>query len=271
MPGLMPVCCVAQAWHSAWSCACRCGVWPFCGYTNDCARPVPLPSRRTPATAPALAHPIVIRIVSLPVVCGSWSLHSFRLCWRWMGLTVDIVGPHLRDLAVRAPSGPASASSRHAALLPRWLGASLRHRALLPRHVRLLLLLLLLHLLLLLLLETGAAHQAEQPAHGGANGRALTRIAADGPAHCAERPTTEPALEGAAGERPLLWRRVAGRGRRHGHARIRGIETRLLHGPSIALALVRLLLLRRLASRRIDVGLRRVHRRRRVRGRGVGG
>src|SRR5215470_3777093 len=78
MPGLMPVCCVAQAWHSAWSCACRCGVWPFCGYTNVCARPVPLPSRRTPATAPALVHPIVIRIVSLPCR-GCWLMVS-SLC-----------------------------------------------------------------------------------------------------------------------------------------------------------------------------------------------
>src|SRR5215470_7309118 len=289
MPGLMPVCCVAQAWHSAWSCACRCGVWPFCGYTNDCARPVPLPSRRTPATAPALVHPIVIRIVCLPVVgVGSWSLHSFHLWWRWIGFTADIVGPHLCDLAVRAPLGPhrlpramllsthggvtrarikfrasvdGVAASRHAgAERAVVVGASLRHRALLPRHVRLLLLLLLPHLLLLLLLETSTAHQAEQSAHGGADGRALARIAADGPAHRAERPTAQPALEGAAAKRRLLWRRVAGRGRRHGHARIRGIETRLLHGPSIALALVRLLLLRRLAARRIDVGLRRIHR-----------
>src|SRR5262249_25266335 len=192
-----------------------------------------------------------------------------------------------RDLALRAPPGPASASSRHAARLPRCrsasankfrasvdgvaasrhagaeravvVGASLCERALLPRHVRLLLLLLLPHLLLLLL-ETGTAHQAEQPAHGGADGRTLSRIAADGAAHCAEGPTAQPAFEGAAGERPLLWRRVAGRRRGHGHAGIRGIEARLLHGPSIALALVRLLLLRRLAARRVDVGLRGVHR-----------
>src|SRR5262249_46655494 len=75
----------------------------------------------------------------------------------------------------------------------------------------------------------------------------------------------------AASVRPWPRRWLGGRRRRHGHARIRGIETRLLYGPSIALALVRLLLLRRLATRRIDVGLRRVHRRRRVRGRGVGG
>src|SRR5215813_8029535 len=96
MPGLMPVCWVAQAWHSAWSCACRCGVWPFCGYTNVWARPVPLPSKRTPATAPALVHPIVIRIVYLPVVgVCSWSFHSVRLRLRWIGFTADIVGPHL--------------------------------------------------------------------------------------------------------------------------------------------------------------------------------
>src|SRR5215467_8264508 len=92
MPGLMPVCCVAQAWHSAWSCACRCGVWPFCGYTNVCARPVPLPSRRTPATAPALVHPIVIRIVFLPVVGVLMVSSLFPPLVEVDRVTADIVG-----------------------------------------------------------------------------------------------------------------------------------------------------------------------------------
>src|SRR5499425_1420601 len=122
------------------------------------------------------------------------------------------------------------AASRHAGAEGAVVvGASLRHRALLPRHVRLLLLLLLPHLLLLLLLETGAAEQTEESADAGADGRAFTRVAADGAAHRAERRTAQPALDRAAGERLLLWRRVAGRRRRHGHARIRGIEARLLH------------------------------------------
>src|SRR5262249_41758285 len=107
--------------------------------------------------------------------CGLWSLRSFRLEWRWIGLTAYILGPYFRDLALRAPFGfrigflapccsPSTrcvarariksvdgvAASRHAgAERAVVIAASLRQRALLPRHVRLLLLLLLLHLLLL--------------------------------------------------------------------------------------------------------------------------
>jgi hypothetical protein len=109
-------------------------------------------------------------------------------------------------------------------------------------HVRLLLL-LLLRLLLRFLIGPGAPDHSEETAHGGADGRTFSCIASDGPAYRAQRCPAKPAFEGAAPERLLRRRRVHRWGRRHGHSRIRRIETGLLHGPAVALALVRFFLL----------------------------
>src|SRR6266487_4138473 len=103
-------------------------------------------------------------------------------------------------------------------------------------------------------------------AHAGAYGRALSRVAADRPADGAEGRAAHGALEHAALRR-LRLAELLRRRRRRRHARIRGIESRLLDGPRVALALVRFLLLRALAPGGIEVCLGRRRRWSRRRGR----
>jgi len=105
------------------------------------------------------------------------------------------------------------------------------------------LLLLLLLLLLDLLVGPGPPHQPKQSADGGADGCTFSGIATDGPSDRSQRRTTKAAFEGAAPEGLLLRGRIPGRWWRHGHPRIRRVEAGLLHGPAVALALVRFLLL----------------------------
>src|SRR5262245_56343154 len=123
------------------------------------------------------------------------------------------------------------------------VGLSLIELPLLLGHVVLL-------LLLLLLVPLRAPHHAEQGADPGADGRALTSISPDRPADRAERRPTR-----RAGEQSALRRARRGRWRR-GDARVRGIESALLHGPAVALSAIELLLLRGLTPVGIDVGLR---------------
>jgi len=105
------------------------------------------------------------------------------------------------------------------------------------------LLLLLLHLLLRLFVGPGPPHQPKQSTDGGTDGGTFSGIATDGPSDRSQRRTTKAAFEGAAPERLLLRGRIPGRWWRHGHPRIRRVEAGLLHGPAVALALVRFLLL----------------------------
>src|SRR5215813_2196109 len=129
--------------------------------------------------------------------------------------------------------------------------APLGQGVLLLGHVALLLLPLLLHLLLLFHVPA-APHHAEHASHAGADGRALSRVAPNRAAHRPERRSAHgspkhPALGS-------LWLRGVRRRRwRPANLWIGRVEARLLDGPAVALSLVGLFLLRRLAAGRIDV------------------
>src|SRR5215468_7693062 len=92
-------------------------------------------------------------------------------------------------------------------------------------------------------------HGAEHRAGGGADRRALARVAADGAADGADRgPPCRPASSTRG------WRR---RGRRSVRGRGGRVEPRLLHCPHVAVRPVLLLLLLALSLLRVVVGLRR--------------
>src|SRR5713101_7539918 len=149
------------------------------------------------------------------------------------------------------------AAARHAcakrALVVR---APVGQRALLLRHVSLLLRLHLLSLLLLLFFRPHPPYPAEEHADPGPDGSALSRVAPDCAADSAEGRAAEGSPKEPALRRLRLAELLRRRGRRS-HPRIRRIETRLPDGPRVALALVRLLLLRGLAFGGIEVCLGR--------------
>src|SRR5262249_22638359 len=123
---------------------------------------------------------------------------------------------------------------------------------LLLSHVALLLLPLLLLHLLLFIHVLAAPHHAEEPSHASAEGRALSSVTPDGAAHRSECRSAHGSSEHPS-LRPL--RLLAVRGRRWwpAHLGIRRVEAALLDCPAVALSLVGLFLLRRLAAGRIDV------------------